>query len=81
MQTIRVTGVPEQFNLPWHLAIEEGKFEVSNIDLQWQMAPGGTGAMMQALANDEADIAIALTEGVVTSIIKGTQARILQLYV
>lgn len=81
MQTIRVTGVPEHFNLPWHLAIEEGKFEVSNIDLQWQMAPGGTGAMMQALANDEADIAIALTEGVVTSIIKGTQARILQLYV
>ncbi|MDF9798222.1 sulfonate transport system substrate-binding protein [Catalinimonas alkaloidigena] len=79
--TIKVTGVPEHFNLPWYLAIEEGAFARAGIDLQWQDAPGGTGAMMQSLQNEEADVAIALTEGVVTSIIKGTAARIARVFV
>ncbi|MEK6478705.1 substrate-binding domain-containing protein [Catalinimonas sp. 4WD22] len=79
--TIKVTGVPEHFNLPWHLAIEEGAFERTGIDLQWQDAPGGTGAMMQSLQDAEADIAIALTEGVMASIVKGTDAKIVQVFV
>ncbi len=27
MKTIKIAGVPEHFNLPWHLAIENGDFE------------------------------------------------------
>ena len=30
MKTIRIGGVPEHFNLPWHLAMEEGNFEKEN---------------------------------------------------
>jgi hypothetical protein len=29
----KIAGVPEHFNLPWHL--ENGNFEKENIDLQW----------------------------------------------
>jgi len=78
---LHVTGVPEHFNLPWHLAIEEGAFVEQGVEVVWQDAPGGTGAMMQQLENGEADIAIALTEGVVASIIKGVAAKIAQLFV
>lgn len=78
---IRVTGVPEHFNLPWHLAMEEGAFAKENIQLEWQDAPGGTGAMMQLLDTGVVDVAIALTEGVVASIIKGTSAKIAQVFV
>ena len=79
--SIRVTGVPEHFNLPWHLAQEAQAFEKEGISLHWQDAPGGTGAMMQALQTGNTDVAIALTEGVVASIAKGTEAKIVQLYV
>jgi hypothetical protein len=34
-------GVPEHFNLPWHLAIEN-RFNQQNIDLQWTDVPEGT---------------------------------------
>jgi ABC-type nitrate/sulfonate/bicarbonate transport system substrate-binding protein len=79
--TINVMGVPEHFNLPWYLAIEAGQFAEAGIDLRWQDAPGGTGAMMRALASGEADLVVALTEGVVAGIIKGTEARIVQQFV
>lgn len=79
--SIKVTGVPEHFNLPWHLAKAAQAFEKEGISLHWQDAPGGTGAMMQALQTGDADVAIALTEGVVASIAKGTEAKIVQLYV
>ena len=42
MTTIKVAGVPEHFNLPWHLAIENGAFTQEDIDLQWQDYPGGS---------------------------------------
>jgi hypothetical protein len=35
MTTIKIVGVPEHFNLPWHLAIENDRFNQQNIDLQW----------------------------------------------
>ena len=31
-QPIRIAGVPEHFNLPWHLAIEEGAFSDRGIE-------------------------------------------------
>ena len=49
MTTIKIGGVPEHFNLPWHLAIEDDAFAKANIELQWQDVPEGTGKMCQAL--------------------------------
>ena len=58
MKTIKIAGVPEHFNLPWHLCIENGEFEAENIDLQWIDVQEGTGKMCQMLRNEETDIAI-----------------------
>ena len=81
MKTIRVIGVPEHFNLPWHMAIEEGAFEERGIHLEWTDVPEGTGKMCQLLKDDGADLAIILTEGIIKSIIEGNPARIIQGYI
>lgn len=78
---VRVGGVPEHFNLAWHLAIEQQKFSEKGIDIIWQDVPGGTGAMCKALRENELDIAIALTEGVVSDILQGNPSKIVQFYV
>lgn len=78
---VRVGGVPEHFNLAWHLAIEQQQFEQHDITIDWKDVPGGTGAMCKALRNDELDIAIALTEGMVSDIMKGNPSKIVQFYV
>ncbi len=80
MKKVVVGGVPEHFNLPWHLAIEEGLFKAAGIDLEWVDFPGGTGAMCQALRNKEVDIAVLLTEGIVADIIKGNPSKIISSY-
>ena len=81
MITVRIAGVPEHFNLPWHLAIEDGYFEDRGIDLQWTDVPEGTGKMSKMLRDDETDIAITLTEGIVKSITEGNPSKIVQTYV
>ncbi|WP_114754633.1 substrate-binding domain-containing protein [Flavobacterium glaciei] len=81
MTTIKIAGVPEHFNLPWHLAIENGDFEKENIDLQWTDVPEGTGKMCQMLRAGEADIAVILTEGIVKDIVAGNPSKIVQVYV
>ncbi len=81
MITVRITGVPEHFNLPWHLAIEDGYFEDRGIDLQWSDVPEGTGKMSKMLRDNETDIAITLTEGIVKSITDGNPSKIVQTYV
>lgn len=81
MKTIKIAGVPEHFNLPWHLCIENGEFESQNIDLQWIDVPEGTGKMCQMLRNGETDIAIILTEGVIKDISAGNESSIIQVYV
>jgi hypothetical protein len=58
MTTIKIVGVPEHFNLPWHLAIENDRFNQQNIDLQWTDVPEGTGKMCQMLRSGETDIAV-----------------------
>lgn len=78
---VRVGGVPEHFNLPWQLADRYGLFAKDNIDFKWQFYSAGTGAMVQALANEELDMAVLLTEGAVSAIIKGLKARIVKQYV
>ena len=81
MTTIRIAGVPEHFNLPWHLAIENGDFKKEAIDLQWTDVPEGTGKMCQMLRDGITDIAIILTEGIVKDITVGNPSKIVQVYV
>ncbi len=81
MTTIRIAGVPEHFNLPWHLAIENGDFKKDAIDLQWTDVPEGTGKMCQMLRDVSTDIAIILTEGIVKDITAGNPSKIVQVYV
>jgi len=81
MHNIKIGGVPEHFNLPWHLTIEEGAYLENNIQLEWKDFPGGTGAMCEALRNKDIDMAIILTEGIVKDIIAGNPSRIVQTYI
>jgi ABC-type nitrate/sulfonate/bicarbonate transport system substrate-binding protein len=81
MKQIKIAGVPEHFNLPWHLCIENGEFEAVGIDLQWTNVPEGTGKMCQMLRNGETDIAVILTEGIVKDINAGNPSKIIQVYV
>ncbi len=81
MKKVTIVGVPEHFNLPWHLAIAEGAFEERGIDLVWQEVPEGTGKMCQMLQNEETDLAIILTEGIIKSITAGNKTKIVQQYI
>jgi len=81
MITIKVGGVPEHFNYPWHLAIENKRFEEVGINLVWTDFYGGTGELSEALKNEEIDIALMLTEGIVKEIIEGSNFKILQKYI
>ena len=81
MKTIKIAGVPEHFNLPWHLCIENGEFESEGIALQWTDVPEGTGKLCQMLRDKETDIAIILTEGIIKDIVAGNESSIVQVYV
>lgn len=81
MKEIKIGGVPEHFNLPWHLAIEANKFSKKDVDLQWQDFHGGTGAMCKALRDGSIDMAIVLTEGIIKDIINGNPSKIVKIYV
>lgn len=78
---IRIGGVPEHFNLPIHLAIEDGDFKTENINIKWIDFAGGTGEMTKALAEDQCDICIVLTEGIISAIINDNPSKIVSGYV
>ena len=78
---INIGGVPEHFNLPWKLANDYGLFKKANVDFNWQFYSAGTGAMVKALEANELDVAILLTEGAVSAIIKGLKAKIVKQYI
>lgn len=81
MKTIKIAGVPEHFNLPWQMCIENGEFENAGIGLKWTDVPEGTGKMCQMLRDSETDIAVILTEGIVKDIVAGNPSKIVQVYV
>jgi len=81
MNTIRLGGVPEHFNLPIHLAKEKGEFQKRGIDIEWTTFKGGTGQMTKALRDGEVDACILLTEGIIKDIINGNPSKIVSLYV
>lgn len=79
---LRIAGVPEHFNLPWRQrawlhATQPRSYE----PVDYREAAAGTGAMTQALANDEVDLAVLLTEGAVLDIARGGEHRIVKVYV
>ncbi len=81
LQKIRIGGVPEHFNLPIHLAKEEGEFAKRGVDLEWVDFRGGTGQMTKALRDKEVDVCLLLTEGIVKDIIDGNQSKIISGYI
>jgi len=81
VKTLRVGGVPEHFNLPWHLAIENKHFEKEGLHIEWVSFPGGTGAMTKALRDGDIDVCMLLTEGVIADIIKGNPSKVISMYV
>ncbi|MGF1534459.1 MAG: PhnD/SsuA/transferrin family substrate-binding protein [Bernardetiaceae bacterium] len=58
---LRIGGVPEHFNYPWHWLPSQ--------EIHWQDFPGGTGAMLEALHADDLDMAIVLTEGALRDVL------------
>ncbi len=80
MIKIRVGGVPEHFNLPWHLCQEEGLFEALGVNIEWKDFPGGTGAMTRELRHHGLDMALVLTEGMISDISLGNKSKILSFY-
>jgi len=81
MDNISIAGVPEHFNLPWHLSIDSGEFNAQGINLTWTDVPEGTGKLCQMLRDGETDIAVILTEGIVKDITAGNPSKIVQIYV
>jgi sulfonate transport system substrate-binding protein len=81
MKRFKIGGVPEHFNLPWRLAIEEGKFKEIGAELHWSDMTGGTGQMIKGLQTGSIDIAVLLTEGITKSILQGLDAKILTVFV
>lgn len=77
---IRIGGVPEHFNLPWHLATENGLFREAGLDVEFVEVGGGTGAMTQMLNSGTLDAAVLLTEGGVADICNGSENRLVQVY-
>jgi len=81
MKRFKIGGVPEHFNLPWKLAIEERKLIELGVELHWSDMTGGTGQMIKGLQTGTLDIAVLLTEGITKSILQGLNAKIVAVYV
>eukprot|EP00730_Choanoeca_flexa_P001746 TRINITY_DN10766_c0_g4_i4.p1 TRINITY_DN10766_c0_g4~~TRINITY_DN10766_c0_g4_i4.p1 ORF type:complete len:584 (+),score=136.26 TRINITY_DN10766_c0_g4_i4:64-1815(+) len=76
-----VGGVPEHFNYPWFIAEERGLFAKHGVNVKWSEQKLGTGAMIKAAKSGELDMIIALTEGLVADIGKGSDLKLLGTYV
>ena len=81
MKNVRIVGVPEHFNFPWQLTIDEGLFNEAGINVEWTDVPEGTGKMCEMLRNNQTDLAVILTEGILKDIANGNDTVILQTYV
>jgi len=81
LRTLRVAGVPEHFNAPFHIAKGRGLYEERGVNFEWSMVPQGTGAMAQALEAEEVDVAVMLAEGAVARVAVGAPIKIIGTYV
>ncbi len=78
---LKVGGVPEHFNLPWRLSLEDGAFNNIGLSMHWSDMSGGTGQMIRGLETGSLDVAILLTEGITKAILEGLDCKIIQVYV
>ncbi|WP_203258357.1 substrate-binding domain-containing protein [Hyunsoonleella ulvae] len=81
MKNVNIGGVPEHFNLAWHLTLKNEEYKTEGINLCWHDYHGGTGAMCKALREKEIDVAVILTEGIIKDIIAGNPSKIVQTFV
>ena len=79
--TLRIGGVPEHFNLPWRLAVENEAFAAFGLNVTYSDYPAGTGAMTAALRDGDLDAALVLTEGAVLDILQGSHNLLVKVYV
>ena len=80
-QKLVVGGVPEHFNLPWHLCLESNQFSDVGLELEYVDIPGGTGAMTNGLEEKQLDIAVVLAEGGIASVLKGNPCSVVKTYI
>lgn len=81
MKTIRITGVPEHFNLPWKKVIASQPFDSQGVLLQWTDESRGSGQMNKALREDQTDLALVLTESFLKDIEEGSTAQMIGFHV
>ena len=81
MKNVRIGGVPEHFNYGWYLALKQGHFKQQQINVRWKDYFGGTGQMTKALRDNEIDMAVILTEGIIKDITEGSNCKIVQVFV
>lgn len=81
LSTVRVAGVPEHFNGPFHIAKERGLYEAVGVNMEWSMTPQGTGAMCDKLESGEVEVAIMLSEGAVARAAAGGVFKVVGTYV
>lgn len=81
MKTLRITGVPEHFNLPWKKVVASQPFAGKGIQLNWTDESRGSGQMNKALRDDETDVAIVLTESFLKDFEEGNPSRIIGFHV
>lgn len=74
---VRVAGVPEHFNVPWRIAVQEGAFAARGLDVAWEEIAEGSGAMLRALESGAVDAALVLTEAVVAAASRGQELAVL----
>jgi sulfonate transport system substrate-binding protein len=67
LNNLTIIGVPEHFNMPWHVLLESHYATRAGLDLGWEDCPEGSGAMARALDSGRADIGILLTEAAVAA--------------
>lgn len=81
MKTLRIIGVPEHFNYPFRILEKNQPFLNKGIQIQWIDESRGSGQMNQELRNDEADIAILLTESFLKGVEAGNLAKMIGYHV
>ena len=75
---VRLGGVPEHFNLPWHLAIDSPA--LANLEVEWAISSAAPARCWPAWPMARGIVSI-LTEGTVSAIARGLDALIIQVYV
>jgi len=79
---LRVAIVPEHFSIPFKWGVEKKIFEKHGVEIVTEEFPRGTGSMCRSLRNNEIEVAVALTEGIISDIAtNGKDIQLVSTYV